>query len=171
MVVAAPPGSALDAGDNARGGVLGLLVGVIAVAVRSGRRGWRIAATPCDAKGRSLGRAHRERVPDEVVAEARVATIVEAICTGTWPSGRRVAEGTVAFWHGDEGWGAIKAPDRSGVGFVHFSHIRDVEGYRELFADEQVEFEWADDFGQDGCQWRVAWVRPLSRESGEPLLP
>jgi hypothetical protein len=34
-----------------------------------------------------------------------------------------------------------------------------MEGNRELQAGEVVEFEWADDFGQDGCQYRVAWVR------------
>ncbi len=74
-----------------------------------------------------------------------------------------MAVGRVAFWYGDEGWGAVTAPDRPGVGFAHFSHIRGLEGYRELFPDEEVEFEWADDRGQDGCQWRVAWVRPVAR--------
>jgi len=74
-----------------------------------------------------------------------------------------MADGIVAFWHGDEGWGAIAADDRPGVGFAHFSHVRGVEGYRELFAGEPVEFEWADDREQDGCQWRVAWVRPTGR--------
>ena len=79
-----------------------------------------------------------------------------------------MAVGRVAFWHGDEGWGAIRAPDRPGVGFAHFSHIRGMEGYRELFPNEEVEFEWADDRGQDGCQWRVAWVRPLARGAQQP---
>lgn len=88
------------------------------------------------------------------------------------PTLEGVAQGTVAFWHGDDGWGAIKAPDRGGVGFAHFSHIRGVEGYRELFPGEAVEFEWADDYEQDGCQWRVAWVRPLGREAaGSPNRP
>ena len=50
-------------------------------------------------------------------------------------------------------------PDRPGVGFAHFSHIRGMEGYRELHEGDAVEFEWADDFQQDGCQYRVAWVR------------
>jgi cold shock CspA family protein len=72
-----------------------------------------------------------------------------------------VALGTVAFWHSEEGWGAVKASDRSGVGFVHFSQIRGMQGYRELVPGNSVEFEWADDMGQDGCQWRVAWVRPI----------
>jgi cold shock CspA family protein len=45
------------------------------------------------------------------------------------------------------------------MGFAHFSHIMDMERYRELREGQTVEFEWADDFGQDGCQYRVAWVR------------
>lgn len=69
--------------------------------------------------------------------------------------------GTVAFWHQNEGWGAVRTANRSGVGFVHFSVIRGVSGLRALIPGEAVEFEWEDDFGQDGCQWRVAWVRPL----------
>jgi cold shock CspA family protein len=72
-----------------------------------------------------------------------------------------MSHGTVAFWHSEEGWGAITAPEQTGLGFVHFSHMRDVEGYRGLAQGEQVEYEWADDFAQDGCQWRVAWVRPV----------
>lgn len=77
-----------------------------------------------------------------------------------------MARGTVAFWHGEEGWGAIKVEDRRGVGFAHFSHIRWVEGYRELSAGAKVDFEWADDFEQDGCQWRVAWVQPIGPNPG-----
>jgi cold shock CspA family protein len=69
----------------------------------------------------------------------------------------------VAFWHTEEGWGAIRCPHRAGVGFAHFSHIRGIEGYRELREGEGVQFKWADDFGQDGCQWRVAWVQPSGR--------
>ena len=75
-----------------------------------------------------------------------------------------VETGTVAFWHTEEGWGGVRTPSRRGVGFAHFSHIEGVEGYRELFRKEAVEFEWADDFEQDGCQWRVSWVRPIGRE-------
>lgn len=72
--------------------------------------------------------------------------------------------GTVTFWHSEEGWGAVQTPEREGVGFVHFSHIRGVEGYRELVAGEPVEFEWADDFHQDGCQYRVTWARQVCRD-------
>lgn len=66
----------------------------------------------------------------------------------------------MAFWHAEEGWGGIEAPDHPGTGFVHFSQVR-MEGYRQLLPGQTVEYEWADDFGQDGCQWRVAWVRPV----------
>lgn len=72
-----------------------------------------------------------------------------------------VGRGTIAFWHSDEGWGAVATPDRPGVGFVHFSGVRGVEGYRELIPGSAVEFEWKDDFEQDGCQWRVMWARPI----------
>ena len=61
-----------------------------------------------------------------------------------------------------DGWGGIEAPEHPGIGLVHFSHVR-VEGYRELLPGEAVDYEWADDLGQDGCQWRVAWVRPIGR--------
>jgi cold shock CspA family protein len=69
----------------------------------------------------------------------------------------RVSLGIVAFWHSEEGWGAVATPARPGVGFVHFSNVRG-EGFRELIPGSSVEFEWRDDFEQDGCQWRVAWV-------------
>jgi cold shock CspA family protein len=79
------------------------------------------------------------------------------------PRTGEVETGTVAFWHTEEGWGALRTPARRGVGFAHFSHIDGVDGYRELFPNEPVQFEWADDFEQDGCQWRVNWVRPAGR--------
>ena len=69
-----------------------------------------------------------------------------------------VHRGTVAFWHSDEGWGAVRTPDRPGVGFTHFSQIRGGDGYRELHKNQAVEFEWAGDFQQDGCQYQIAWV-------------
>jgi cold shock protein len=70
-----------------------------------------------------------------------------------------VTLGTVAFWHDDEGWGGIEGADRPGVGFAHFSQVRGVQGFRYLIPGEAVEFEWSDGYGQDGCEWRVAWVR------------
>ena len=72
-----------------------------------------------------------------------------------------MARGTVATWHDEEGWGSLTAPDRPGSGFVHFSNVDGVEGFRALVPGSSVEFEWLDDLGQDGCQWRVAWVRSI----------
>ncbi len=54
-----------------------------------------------------------------------------------------MAFGTVAFWNDTEAWGAITTPDRPGLGFVSFGQIRGVEGYRELIAGQDVEFECA----------------------------
>ena len=116
-------------------------------------------------QGRWLVRTHTAHFPPPTLGAAEVARYDSRRHPRTL---RRVADGTVAVWHGDEGWGAIRAPGRRGVGFAHFSHIRGVEGYREMFVGEQVEFEWADDFAQDGCQWRVAWVRPVARSSNNP---
>jgi CspA family cold shock protein len=73
----------------------------------------------------------------------------------------KLARANVAFWHQEDGWGGISDPDRDGIGFVHFSMI-EMDGYRELIPGATVEYEWADDRGQDGCQWRAAWVRPLA---------
>lgn len=70
-----------------------------------------------------------------------------------------MARAAVKFWKPEEGWGAVVAADRAGLGFVHFSNIEGVEGYRMLSEGQVVEYEWADDCQQDGCQWRVAWVR------------
>lgn len=76
-----------------------------------------------------------------------------------------VEQGTVAFWHGAEGWGAVRVPSRDGVGFVHFSQVNG-SGFRQLVPGEPVEVEWGDDHEQDGCQWRVLWVRCTSRTNG-----
>ncbi len=70
---------------------------------------------------------------------------------GLWRSGTRT-----------KGGGAVQSPDRRGVGFAHLSHIVDQTGFHELDAGEDVEFEWSDNFSQDGCQYRVKWVRRLS---------
>jgi hypothetical protein len=44
--------------------------------------------------------------------------------------------GDGAFWHAQEGWGAIEAADRAGLGFAHWSKVR-VD--RALVAGEPVE--------------------------------
>ena len=51
----------------------------------------------------------------------------------------------MAFWHQDDGWGAMEVPGRPTLGFVHFSRIEDVPGYRDLIGGEAREVEWADD--------------------------
>ena len=71
--------------------------------------------------------------------------------------------GSVAFWHSEEGWGAVRVPGRAGVGFCHFAQIVGVDGYRELFEGEPVDVEFGDSAGQDGCEWRAALVRPVDR--------
>jgi cold shock CspA family protein len=76
-----------------------------------------------------------------------------------------VAFGTVAFWHSDYGWGAITATDREGLGFVAFSQVRGMAGFVELAPGQEVEYEWASDRGQDGCQWVAEWVRPAADSS------
>ena len=67
--------------------------------------------------------------------------------------------GTVAFWHTEEGWGAVTASGRPGLGFVHFSEIRDMPGFRELVPGQEVELEYGGLHPHDGCDWRVEWVR------------
>ena len=87
-IVAAPPGSALDTGRGLpAGGAIGALISLVIVAVRSGRRGWRVAVTPCDERGRLTGATHRERVSDEASAEARTEAIAVAIGRGDWTQG------------------------------------------------------------------------------------
>jgi cold shock CspA family protein len=70
--------------------------------------------------------------------------------------------GTVAFWHAEDGWGGVEVPGHAGLGFVHFRHVAG-KGYRYLVPGERVEVQWADDRGQDGCQWRASFVRPVDR--------
>ena len=86
VVVAAPPGSLLDAGAGTpRGGVVGGLLAVTTALLRAGRRQWRITVQPCDARGRPVGRPHCERVSDQAAAEARAEALVTAIVAGLWP--------------------------------------------------------------------------------------
>lgn len=91
-VVVAPPGSTLDAGGRVpAGGALGGLIAIVGVILRSTRRGWRVAVTPCDIPGRATGATHHERVADREAATTRSQAIVGAIRTGQWPllPGRR----------------------------------------------------------------------------------
>lgn len=67
--------------------------------------------------------------------------------------------GVVAFWHTEEGWGAATTPAHPGMGFVHFSMIRDMPGFRELVPGEEVDLEYGGLYPRDGCDWRVEWLR------------
>jgi CspA family cold shock protein len=68
--------------------------------------------------------------------------------------------GTVQRWDDEEGWGVLVSPEVEGTVFAHFSHIRDMTGYRSLATSQQVEFEHESP-GQDGCDHRAVWVRAL----------
>jgi hypothetical protein len=85
-VIVAPPGSAVDARSRTLlGGAIRGLIGLVGVIFRSGRRGWRVAVTPCDFHGLATGAVHRERVADQESATARSQAIVAAIRGGHWP--------------------------------------------------------------------------------------
>ncbi len=72
--------------------------------------------------------------------------------------------GTVAFWYAEGGWGAVRSPDRAGIGFAHFSDILGQTGFRELHEGDDVEFEWSGNMPQDGCQYTVKWVRAVPQQ-------
>ncbi len=94
VVVAAPPRSLLDAGAGSpRGGLVGGVMAMTTALLRAGRRQWRIAVTPCDARGRPTGPTHRERVADQAAAEARAEALVTAIVTGDWPQAGSATKG------------------------------------------------------------------------------
>ncbi|WP_067125203.1 cold shock domain-containing protein [Microtetraspora malaysiensis] len=69
------------------------------------------------------------------------------------------AEGVVASWSDEEGFGIVRSGDVPGDVFVHFSMIsqRDA-GYRSLTSGETVYFTW-EAFPQDGCRIRAIEVR------------
>jgi cold shock protein len=70
-----------------------------------------------------------------------------------------VTKGTVRFWLGDEGWGVVDTPETPGGCWVHFSHV-EIDGYRELIADANVDVEW-EAAEQDGYPYRAVRVVPL----------
>lgn len=76
------------------------------------------------------------------------------------PRGKAAPErGVCTFWHQEEGWGAVTIPGRPGPGFVHFSMIRDMPGYREMAPGSEVELVYAGPYPHDGCGWWAEWVR------------
>lgn len=52
-------------------------------------------------------------------------------------------QGTVKWFSGAKGFGFIEHADKSGDVFVHYSGIQG-SGYRQLLADQRVEFELID---------------------------
>lgn len=73
---------------------------------------------------------------------------------------RVAVAGTVQRWDDEEGWGVLVSPDVEGTVFAHFSHIRDMTGYRFLSRGQSVEFEYETP-GQDGCDHSASWVRAV----------
>jgi cold shock CspA family protein len=69
--------------------------------------------------------------------------------------------GTVQAWHSEEGWGLLVAPE-IGTVFAHFS-VLDLAGvpYRDLQEGQRVQFRYESP-GQDGCDHRATYVKPLT---------
>jgi cold shock protein len=59
-----------------------------------------------------------------------------------------------------KGGGCLVQTNSPGLFFAHFSHLQ-MEGYRTLTAGQAVEFEYMPGRGQDGCDHRALWVRPV----------
>jgi CspA family cold shock protein len=76
-------------------------------------------------------------------------------------NGPGVHSGRVLRWDDDEGWGVLGSDEFPGTVFAHFSHIQ-MEGYRTLTAGQAVEFDYMPGRGQDGCDHRALWVRPVA---------
>jgi CspA family cold shock protein len=64
--------------------------------------------------------------------------------------------GVVRMWNAEEGWGVIDSPGAPGGCWTHCSHL-DMEGFRALHVDQQVDLTF-DDRGQDGYPYRAVRV-------------
>jgi CspA family cold shock protein len=69
-----------------------------------------------------------------------------------------MASGTVKFWKGDKGWGAImsEALPAGADAWAHFSVIES-DGYRELHAGDLVDFDY-ETAQQDSFRYRATRV-------------
>lgn len=69
--------------------------------------------------------------------------------------------GTVKFFKGEKGWGAISSPDLPGGAdaWVHFSAI-EMTGFRALEPGDRVEFTY-EEARQDSFRFRATLVRKL----------
>ena len=65
--------------------------------------------------------------------------------------------GTVVRWSTVDGWGVVESAELDGSTFVHFSVIRDQDGYRSLTPGQPVRFRWRHP-GQDGCAYSATDV-------------
>lgn len=75
-------------------------------------------------------------------------------------SSKEEVTGTVQSWHSEEGWGVLVSPEVEGTAFAHFSVV-DLPGYRDLQEGQAVKFRYETP-GQDGCDHRATYVKPLS---------
>jgi cold shock protein len=50
--------------------------------------------------------------------------------------------GLVRQWYREQGWGIVEVPRDPWDCFVHFSHIEQASGYRELTVGEHVTITW-----------------------------
>ena len=81
-----------------------------------------------------------------------------------------MAEGEVALWHADEGWGVIESSSTPAGCFAHYSVIV-MDGFRRLHVGHHVHFEFEETIGlQDSYRFRATRVVPI-RESGDPDGP
>lgn len=74
------------------------------------------------------------------------------------PGPEPLVRGRVKFWKATKGWGAIESASTPADVFAHFGDI-DMEGYRELFSGEEVEFQY-EAAQQDSFTLRATYVRP-----------
>lgn len=81
-IFTAPPGSGLDDDGVLRGGMLGLLIGVIKAGRRAGSGRWRIVVQERDANGRLGPALKRVSLGSEAQAQARVHELVRLIQAG-----------------------------------------------------------------------------------------
>jgi CspA family cold shock protein len=69
--------------------------------------------------------------------------------------------GSVQTWYSEEGWGVLVSPEIEGTVFAHFS-VLDMPGvgFRDLHEGDAVVFRFTTP-GQDGCDHRAHYVRPV----------
>ncbi len=66
------------------------------------------------------------------------------------------ADGTVRFWHVEEGWGVLDSPSTPDGCYASFAAIQ-MDGFRELARGERVSFEFLE-FASDGYAYQATAV-------------